>query len=99
MTKVLFKARQDRAPRMHGVGADHQQRAEFAFPAASKHLRQRLAGRGGQARIFRECARSGDRHIAGQQVGEEAHVGRAARVGVVAEIREANVGPRFRPQA
>ena len=72
------------------IGADDQQCAEFAVRGGFEHLRQRFAGRGGKVGILSECAGRGDRNVAGQQIGEEAHIGCAARVGVVAEIGEAN---------
>ena len=73
------------------IGAYDEQCAEVAFGGGLKHLRQRFAGRGGQVRVFCESARRGDRNIAGQQVREQAHVGCAAGIGMIAEIGEADI--------
>ena len=71
------------------IGADDKKRAEIR--SGVKHLRERFASGGREVGVLCECTGSGDGDIAGKQIGEEAHVGCAAGVGVVAKVCEAGI--------
>jgi len=62
------------------IRADDEKGAKIACGCGIEHLRQRIAGRRGEVGVFGESARRSNRDVAGEQVGEEAHVGSAARV-------------------
>jgi hypothetical protein len=71
-----------------GIGADDVERAEGALRCGIEHLRSVEAGLGWEIRIlFGEDSGRGYGNVAGEQVGVEAHVGRAAGVGVIAQGR------------
>ena len=93
-TKVLRERGGVDAEAGDGVGADDVERGEVARGGGVEDLEQVEAGRGGRAVLKRDAAGGvlgvdgADRGVAGEHVGEQAHVGRAARVGVVGEQGE-----------
>ena len=91
MRKVFLRAAGSSLRRETGLAPTTSSAPRSPAGGGFEHLRQRFAGGGGKIGILGECAGRGDGNVAGQQVREEAHVGSAAGVGVVAEIGEADV--------
>ncbi len=75
------------------VGADDVEGGEFAPAGRFEDLKHVEAGVGGGV-VLAEGGGAGDGSVAGEHVGEQAHVGCAARVGVVGEERELAIRQR-----
>ncbi len=81
-----------------GVRADDVERGELALGGGVEDLEHVEAGLGGSGVLGGEIVLRADGNVAGEHVGEQAHVGCAARVGVVGE--QANLAPgRVRPKS
>ncbi len=94
--KVLRSAGRIDAVAGDGIGANDVEGGELTVGGGIEHLDQVEAGLRGERRavLLREARSVGHRHVAGQQIGIEAHVRCAAGIGVIAQAGEFDVRQR-----
>ena len=96
--ELVFERSQVDGAEFERVGADDEEGCQRTTCRRRQHLRLGQPDGVRHSGVFIcECINRAYGYVAGQPVGEEAHIGGAARIGMIAEVREANIAAAEAP--